>query len=160
MDDDINYANDYIPNMPMTSMIKDKKNRRVIPEKPVFNEGDDVDEEGERVHPVVDGFLLAYDLVSLFFQAEDGIRDAQESRGLGVVYKRQPLIYFENDFRSSAICRQSSRVGEMTIACVVRSVGSVRCSNGMPKAAVLPVPVCASAITSLPLPNKNGITSS
>ena len=25
------------------------------------------------------------------FQAEDGIRDAQESRGLGDVYKRQPL---------------------------------------------------------------------
>ena len=24
-----------------------------------------------------------------FFQAEDGIRDAQESRGLGEVYKRQ-----------------------------------------------------------------------
>ena len=26
---------------------------------------------------------------SFFFQAEDGIRDAQESRGLGDVYKRQ-----------------------------------------------------------------------
>ena len=26
-----------------------------------------------------------------FFQAEDGIRDAQESRGLGDVYKRQKL---------------------------------------------------------------------
>ena len=26
-----------------------------------------------------------------FFQAEDGIRDAQESRGLGDVYKRQSL---------------------------------------------------------------------
>ena len=26
---------------------------------------------------------------TLFFQAEDGIRDAQESRGLGDVYKRQ-----------------------------------------------------------------------
>ena len=25
----------------------------------------------------------------IFFQAEDGIRDAQESRGLGDVYKRQ-----------------------------------------------------------------------
>ena len=29
---------------------------------------------------------------SFFFQAEDGIRDAQESRGLGDVYKRQSLI--------------------------------------------------------------------
>ena len=27
-----------------------------------------------------------------FFQAEDGIRDAQESRGLGDVYKRQSLV--------------------------------------------------------------------
>ena len=26
-----------------------------------------------------------------FFQADDGIRDAQESRGLGDVYKRQTL---------------------------------------------------------------------
>eukprot|EP00658_Telonema_sp_P-2_P073954 TRINITY_DN63107_c0_g2_i1.p1 TRINITY_DN63107_c0_g2~~TRINITY_DN63107_c0_g2_i1.p1 ORF type:complete len:251 (+),score=67.22 TRINITY_DN63107_c0_g2_i1:78-830(+) len=29
--------------------------------------------------------------VFFFFQAEDGIRDAQESRGLGDVYKRQPM---------------------------------------------------------------------
>ena len=28
---------------------------------------------------------------NIFFQAEDGIRDAQESRGLGDVYKRQVL---------------------------------------------------------------------
>src|SRR5674536_198049 len=28
-----------------------------------------------------------------FFQAEDGIRDAQESRGLGDVYKRQVRLY-------------------------------------------------------------------
>src|SRR5678816_4453656 len=27
---------------------------------------------------------------NFFFQAKDGIRDAQESRGLGDVYKRQP----------------------------------------------------------------------
>ena len=30
-----------------------------------------------------------YVLSFFFFQAEDGIRDAQESRGLGDVYKRQ-----------------------------------------------------------------------
>ena len=35
-----------------------------------------------------------------FFQAEDGIRDAQESRGLGDVYKRQEV--FKADFRLSA----------------------------------------------------------
>ena len=33
-------------------------------------------------------------VVFFFFQAEDGIRDAQESRGLGDVYKRQaPLLH-------------------------------------------------------------------
>eukprot|EP00658_Telonema_sp_P-2_P018938 TRINITY_DN17415_c0_g1_i3.p1 TRINITY_DN17415_c0_g1~~TRINITY_DN17415_c0_g1_i3.p1 ORF type:complete len:157 (-),score=30.53 TRINITY_DN17415_c0_g1_i3:405-875(-) len=32
-----------------------------------------------------------------FFQAEDGIRDAQESRGLGDVYKRQPLTHATNN---------------------------------------------------------------
>src|SRR5678816_4656465 len=30
-----------------------------------------------------------YEVFFFFFQAEDGIRDAQESRGLGDVYKRQ-----------------------------------------------------------------------
>ena len=34
-----------------------------------------------KLHHLLIGFL--------FFQAEDGIRDAQESRGLGDVYKRQ-----------------------------------------------------------------------
>ena len=34
--------------------------------------------------------------VFFFFQAEDGIRDAQESRGLGDVYKRQ-IINPKND---------------------------------------------------------------
>ena len=33
--------------------------------------------------------MEAIKLCSFFFQAEDGIRDAQESRGLGDVYKRQ-----------------------------------------------------------------------
>eukprot|EP00658_Telonema_sp_P-2_P065773 TRINITY_DN54951_c0_g1_i1.p1 TRINITY_DN54951_c0_g1~~TRINITY_DN54951_c0_g1_i1.p1 ORF type:complete len:319 (+),score=98.32 TRINITY_DN54951_c0_g1_i1:54-1010(+) len=33
---------------------------------------------------------IALILFFFFFQAEDGIRDAQESRGLGDVYKRQP----------------------------------------------------------------------
>ena len=32
---------------------------------------------------------LSFIVVFFFFQAEDGIRDAQESRGLGDVYKRQ-----------------------------------------------------------------------
>ncbi len=32
---------------------------------------------------------LTFFYTFFFFQAEDGIRDAQESRGLGDVYKRQ-----------------------------------------------------------------------
>src|SRR5678816_1811851 len=36
------------------------------------------------------GFILL--LCFFFFQAEDGIRDAQESRGLGDVYKRQVCV--------------------------------------------------------------------
>ena len=39
------------------------------------------------VHPT-----QAVELFGNFFQAEDGIRDAQESRGLGDVYKRQYII--------------------------------------------------------------------
>ena len=37
-------------------------------------------------------FLYFFLVFFFFFQAEDGIRDAQESRGLGDVYKRQVLI--------------------------------------------------------------------
>ena len=35
------------------------------------------------------GVLSVVVVLFFFFQAEDGIRDAQESRGLGDVYKRQ-----------------------------------------------------------------------
>ena len=48
-----------------------------------------------------------------FFQAEDGIRDAQESRGLGDVYKRQPLTYPRTDHGHrlrSRITTRSSRI--------------------------------------------------
>ena len=41
--------------------------------------------------------FVLYVVVCFFFQAEDGIRDAQESRGLGDVYKRQVSyqLYFD-----------------------------------------------------------------
>ena len=41
---------------------------------------------GSKVHVVLYALLSFF-----FFQAEDGIRDAQESRGLGDVYKRQSM---------------------------------------------------------------------
>ena len=48
--------------------------------------------------------MLRLDFV-LFFQAEDGIRDLVRSRGLGDVYKRQPIV---RDDGSAVIehCRQ------------------------------------------------------
>ena len=33
-----------------------------------------------------------------FFQAEDGIRDVERSRGLGDVYKRQILCRFDGEY--------------------------------------------------------------
>ena len=45
-------------------------------------------------------YLFFLDIV-FFFQAEDGIRDAQESRGLGDVYKRQLLRKLRDVFRQS-----------------------------------------------------------
>ena len=42
--------------------------------------------------------------VYFFFQAEDGIRDAQESRGLGDVYKRQRQCTGRG--RASDLCRR------------------------------------------------------
>ena len=38
-----------------------------------------------------------------FFQAEDGIRDAQESRGLGDVYKRQTKSPFLGECRGVGV---------------------------------------------------------
>ena len=39
-----------------------------------------------------------------FFQAEDGIRDVERSRGLGDVYKRQPVVKQYRPLPSSITC--------------------------------------------------------
>ncbi len=41
------------------------------------------------LYEMADSSLLVFFV--FFFQAEDGIRDVERSRGLGDVYKRQPL---------------------------------------------------------------------
>ena len=48
-----------------------------------------------------------------FFQAEDGIRDAQESRGLGDVYKRQRVVVvvLGSFFDIAAVVQQEARYG-------------------------------------------------
>ena len=55
-----------------------------------------------------------------FFQAEDGIRDAQESRGLGDVYKRQvksnAIVYVKNKQTIGIGAGQMSRVISAEIA--------------------------------------------
>ena len=50
-------------------------------------------------------FVFFY-CVFFFFQAEDGIRDAQESRGLGDVYKRQR---WQSPFPLTGIWRTDTR---------------------------------------------------
>ena len=49
LDENINYANDYIPSMPMTTRLQNMKGKKVKLEKPVYNEGDDVDEYNKKV---------------------------------------------------------------------------------------------------------------
>ena len=64
-------------------------------------------------------------VLCFFFQAEDGIRDAQESRGLGDVYKRQvgrqtPVQGVEDDgvghdLDARAVHRRHRIVGELSL---------------------------------------------
>ena len=56
----------------------------------------------------------------------------------------------DNWARSSWTWTASSRVGQRTSACSVSLLGSRRSTMGIPKAAVLPLPVWAWPITSLP----------
>ena len=52
----------------------------------------------------------------VFFQAEDGIRDAQESRGLGDVYKRQVAEEMVDQivFRKGALGKDGVLVGAVS----------------------------------------------
>jgi enoyl-CoA hydratase/carnithine racemase len=59
-------------------------------------------------------------------------------------------LYCPMRFNSSATCMASSRVGVITIAWIESSSGLHCSARGMPKAAVLPVPVWALPITSRP----------
>ena len=61
-----------------------------------------------------------------------------------------PCIYFASLRISSATWMASSLVGDKIKTCVFRKDGSTFCKIGIPKAAVLPVPVWACPITSTP----------
>ena len=62
-------------------------------------------------------------LVVFFFQAEDGIRDLVRSRGLGDVYKRQPLADVEHVRQVRTVDRNAG-VGEQA-CCLVQVEGEV-----------------------------------
>ena len=47
--------------------------------------------------------VLFFFVVLFFFQAEDGIRDLVRSRGLGDVYKRQPLTRLASEHSAGAL---------------------------------------------------------
>ena len=49
IDEDINYANDYIPAMPMTTKLKDMKGKQVKLEKPIYKKGDDINDYNKRM---------------------------------------------------------------------------------------------------------------
>ena len=55
--------------------------------------------------------MVAVSLKKNFFQAEDGIRDVERSRGLGDVYKRQEL-FFRKKFRMEFIIRSEKERDE------------------------------------------------
>ena len=63
----------------------------------------------------------------VFFQAEDGIRDAQESRGLGDVYKRQAEGY---GISYKAIDYASENDYRLVIAldCGIKAVEKIKCA--------------------------------
>ena len=68
-----------------------------------------------------------------FFQAEDGIRDAQESRGLGDVYKRQeygdaPRAFKNNEipvFWACGVTPQSVLENSKPDFCITHSPGKM-----------------------------------
>ena len=60
-------------------------------------------------------------VVVFFFQAEDGIRDAQESRGLGDVYKRQ--IEFRQYHNDDKIIADSEHTGKAFVIEVLHALG-------------------------------------
>ena len=54
-------------------------------------------------------FVVVIISIFFFFQAEDGIRDAQESRGLGDVYKRQHQRRRHHDLHVNDVFAQVDR---------------------------------------------------
>ena len=68
-----------------------------------------------------------------FFQAEDGIRDAQESRGLGDVYKRQVLGLFGH---SGSYLEESLDTDLLRIEQYYGDLGYIRARAGRPQVEV------------------------
>ncbi len=77
-----------------------------------------IDDRGKGCVCLCDDFMVVYDMICFFFffQAEDGIRDVERSRGLGDVYKRQ--------FTTTGVSRWSHTVSVSTRnwSCYVKRV--------------------------------------
>eukprot|EP00658_Telonema_sp_P-2_P068291 TRINITY_DN57234_c0_g1_i1.p1 TRINITY_DN57234_c0_g1~~TRINITY_DN57234_c0_g1_i1.p1 ORF type:complete len:122 (+),score=27.28 TRINITY_DN57234_c0_g1_i1:42-407(+) len=99
-----------------------------------------------------------------FFQAEDGIRDAQESRGLGDVYKRQlgsKAFDTEMLYQQACLLEESNRPWQVILKChhslnnqtvVPLGLQKVSCLNA--DSIVLPLRGMAVSYTHLTLPTK------
>eukprot|EP00658_Telonema_sp_P-2_P076458 TRINITY_DN6696_c0_g1_i4.p1 TRINITY_DN6696_c0_g1~~TRINITY_DN6696_c0_g1_i4.p1 ORF type:complete len:351 (+),score=91.41 TRINITY_DN6696_c0_g1_i4:88-1140(+) len=62
---------------------------------------------------LIDNVIHDFLIVFFFFQAEDGIRDAQESRGLGDVYKRQIWTRTDSGTRAQVGIELGPRFGRL-----------------------------------------------
>eukprot|EP00658_Telonema_sp_P-2_P039694 TRINITY_DN2836_c0_g1_i1.p1 TRINITY_DN2836_c0_g1~~TRINITY_DN2836_c0_g1_i1.p1 ORF type:complete len:130 (-),score=29.77 TRINITY_DN2836_c0_g1_i1:143-532(-) len=69
--------------------------------------------------------IVAVVLFFFFFQAEDGIRDAQESRGLGDVYKRQTVYGEDCSPVIPAMIYQLAKIPKFSRECLARGVAVV-----------------------------------
>eukprot|EP00658_Telonema_sp_P-2_P015687 TRINITY_DN16058_c0_g1_i1.p1 TRINITY_DN16058_c0_g1~~TRINITY_DN16058_c0_g1_i1.p1 ORF type:complete len:109 (-),score=31.18 TRINITY_DN16058_c0_g1_i1:162-488(-) len=65
-----------------------------------------------------------------FFQAEDGIRDAQESRGLGDVYKRQISTSSKIHPSPVVIANTPTSAGESCSSCNINSISQSGSGGG------------------------------
>ena len=66
--------------------------------------------------------MVAVSLKKNFFQAEDGIRDVERSRGLGDVYKRQVGVYLVEVFPDCQTHVSLTGVEQKTMSSGERSV--------------------------------------
>ena len=91
----------------------------------------------------------------IFFQAGDGIRDAQESRGLGDVYKRQLRTLSENGVILAVATNKPEDAAKKIIAKLLPDVDFIKILGGVDERPKKPDTAIISVILSA-LPEKDG----